>query len=160
VAVAVAVAAIDGPRPAENGPGLALKGGRAVQIKSSHRGHAVLKGEDMAPGDTRKGKVKVSVERRAKVSLRVDKVKKQPGPRGGVLAKAMQLRIKRIGRGPGKRTVYKGRVKRVGKRKLGTWDGGESHRYRVKVTLPASADSQDSLQGARTGFRMLWRASG
>jgi hypothetical protein len=161
VAAGVAVAAIgDGHSGPETGPPLALKAAHgALKIRSSHRGHAVVKGHDLAPGDKRKGKVKVSVNRDAKVSLRIDAVGKVPGPNGGLLAEALWLKIKRIG-ARGKRPAYNGVVKRVRKRSLGYWDRGESRRYRVRVKLPASNESQDSLQGAHTSFRLRWRARG
>jgi hypothetical protein len=159
-ATGAAVAAIGGHRDPATGPVLALKAAHgAVKIKSSHQAHAILTGSDMAPGDKRTGKVKVSVDRHARVWLRIDQVDKQPGPQGGVLAKAMWLKVRRMG-APGKQPAYNGPLKRVRKRSLGVWDRGESRRYRVRVKFPASESSQDALQGAGTAFRLLWRAKG
>jgi hypothetical protein len=115
---------------------------------------------NMAPGQVRRGRVVVRAGRRALVTLSVDRIGLTPGPRGGVLADALTLRIKEIGGGTGRyRTRYDGPLTGLSPTALGRWRSSERHRFRVRVAFASEGGSQDSLQGARTGFRLLWRAT-
>lgn len=156
----VAIAAAGDDRDDNGRPQVAvLRAERPLRIDNSGHGRAVVSAGNIAPGDTRRGDVTLRVSRPARMSLLVDRLDDVPGPFGGRLADALSLRIKTIGGGTGRwRNVYEGPLAGRGRHRLGRWHPGERHRFRVRVRLPALATTQDSVQGARTSFRLLWRA--
>ena len=112
------------------------------------------------PGYRRRVRVTVGVASRARMTLAADRVRMKPGPEGGVLADGLTVRIRVIGSGSrSTRPLYDGPLTGVGERRLGRWRPSERYRFRVRVSFPASPGPQDSLQGARTGFRLVWRAT-
>ena len=156
----VAIAAAADDRDDVGRPQVAvLRAERPLRIDNSRHGRAVVSADNIAPGDTRRGDVTLRVSRRARMSLLVDRLDEVPGPFGGRLADALSVRIKTIGGGTGRwRNVYEGPLSAIRQRRLGRWHPSERHRFRIRVRLPALAATQDSVQGARTSFRLLWRA--
>jgi hypothetical protein len=158
----VAIAALGAGRPSTaGGPEIALaRASKQLEIRNSREGEAVVKGANLAPGDRRKGRVTVGVASRARMTLAADRVKTKPGPNGGILADALAVRIKMIGGGSRSyETVYEGPLAGLGRHRLGRWLPRERYRFRVRVSFPRTPGSQDSLQGASTGFRLVWRAT-
>ena len=162
-AAGLAIAAVGaGERSTAAGPEIELtRASKALTIYNSRRGQAVVEGANLAPGDRRRGRVTVGVASRARMTLAADRVRMKPGPNGGVLADGLTVRISMIGGGSRSYdTLYDGPLSGFGEHRLGRWGPGERYRFRVRVGFPASAASQDSLQGASTGFRLVWRATG
>ncbi len=163
MAASVAIAAIGARKPSgADGPWIELtRASKALEIHNSRDGRAVVKGTNLAPGDRRRGRITVGVTSRSRVTLAADRIEMNPGPNGGVLADGLAVRIRVIGGGSRSyETLYDGPLTGLGERRLGRWRPSERYRFRVRVSFPSSAGSQDSLQGARTGFRLVWRASG
>jgi hypothetical protein len=157
-----AIAAVGaGERSPAAGPEIELTGAsKALTIHNSRRGQAVVEGANLVPGDWRRGQVTVGVASSARMTLAADRVRVKPGPNGGVLAEGLVVRIRVIGGGSRSyETVYNGPLTGLGEQALGRWQAHERHRFRVRVSFPSSAGPQDSLQGAGTGFRLVWRAT-
>jgi hypothetical protein len=162
IAAAVAIAAVGVGAPSGAGaPPIELTGAtRALSIHTSRPNRAVVKGRNLAPGQSRRGKVTVRINSPARVSLTADRFGQDPGPRGGKLLRALRIRVKRSSVHPGaRRTVYQGRLANFGTRKLGRWQPHRRYTYKVRVVFAPSDAAQDSLQGARTRFRFVWRAT-
>ena len=159
-AASVAIAAVGGRSTARGPQAELMRASKALKINDSRRGQAVVTGDNLAPGDRRRGRVTVSVTSPARMTLAADRVQMRPGANGGVLAEGLAVRIKMIGGGSRRyETVYDGPLTGLGQRRLGRWGPSERYRFRIRVTFSAGSGSQDSLQGAGTGFRLLWRAS-
>jgi hypothetical protein len=159
---AAAIGAIGAGRdPGSGQPRIELtRAHRALKLDNSRRGRAVVKAQNMAPGEVRRGRVSISVTRPARVVLVADRLDLGRGPMGGVLADALSVRLKGIGGGTRRyRDIYRGPVSGLGRYDLGRWRPGESDRIQVRVRFPADAGSPESLQGAQTSFRLLWRAA-
>lgn len=159
---ATAIGALDaGSSGRHHRPELELAGSdRALKVDNSRRGRAVLMASNLAPGAVRRGRVSVSVESRAWVTVTADRLGLTRGPNGGLLADALSVRISHIGGGTGRyQLVYQGPLTSLGRHSLGRWRPAENHRFRVRMRFAASPYSQDSLQGARTSFRLLWTAT-
>ena len=67
--------------------------------------------------------------------------------------------MRRIGRGPGGKHIYRGPVAPVEGIELGRWRAGSSFRYRVRLKLPDTGPSQNVQQGASTRFTLHWHAT-
>lgn len=159
---ATAIAAVGDPaaeRGRVAGPVELRRASPMLKLVNSRRGQAVVSAANMAPGQVRRGRVEVRVGHRARVTLGVDRLGLEPGPAGGRLAEALALRITAIGGGSGRyRTVYDGPLQTLGPLALGRWRARDRYRIRVRVRFAAEPGAQDSLQGGRTAFRLVWRA--
>lgn len=132
---------------------------QALKLSDSRAGHALVRGKNLAPGARVRGKVTLRVSAPGQISLSARTVRRLVGPRGGVLAKALVIRVTGIGGGTGRWDLfYEGPVRRLKNLVFPRWLPGERHRFRVVVRFPASPLSQDELQGARAKFRLIWRA--
>jgi hypothetical protein len=161
IAAAVAIAAVGIGAPSGAGaPPIELTGAtRALSIHTSRPDRAVVKGRNLAPGQSRHGKVTVRVNLPARVSLKADRFGQDAGPRGGKLLRALRIRVMRSSADSGTRaTVFQGRLSKFGTRQLGRWEPQRRYTYKVRVRFDPSEPAQDSLQGARTRFRFVWRA--
>lgn len=162
IAAAVAIAAVGVGAPSGAGaPPIELTGAtRALTIHTSRPNRAVVKGRNLSPGQSRHGKVTVRVNSPAHVRLTANRFGQDPGPRGGKLVDALRIRVMRSSIDSGERgTVYQGRLSNFGSRKLGRWEPHRRYTFKVRVRFAASEAAQDSLQGARTRFRFVWRAT-
>jgi hypothetical protein len=161
-AAGAAIATLGPGKPSTaSGPEIELaRASKQLEIRNSRRGEAVVEGTNLAPGDRRRGRVTVGVGSRARMTLAADRVKAKPGPNGGVLAGGLAVRIRVIGGGSRRyETLYDGPLASLGRHRLGRWLPSERYRFRVRVSFPTTAGSQNALQGASTGFRLVWRAS-
>jgi len=160
-AVALLVASASGTRnPSAEGASLSLSASKTpVRINSTRAGEAVVEGANMAPGDAVKGRVRVGLRNGdADVTLSAAGLGSAPGPNAHALAHALRLRVSRIGGGRDL-TVFEGRPADLDRLELGgDWRAGRDHHFRFAVSLRPTGSSQDNLQGARTSFRLLWRA--
>lgn len=162
-AAAIATVGSTGPEGSQDGGADRIELRRSssmLRLGNSRRGQAVIRASNLAPGEVRRGRVEVGVSSPARVALSADRVGLDPGPGGGVLAGALSLRVRAIGGGSGRfRTIYDGPFAAFGPLALGRWRARDHYRVRVRVGFAAEPGPQDPLQGARTGFRLVWRAS-
>jgi hypothetical protein len=160
IMAAFALVALAGDRPAggEQPSVLLSDSTGALEVKNPQSGQAVVTGLNMAPGESVKGRVWVGVNRKADMHLSIADVTHGPGPSGATLGGSLKVNVRRIGRGPGPRHVYRGTLDAVGAFELGRWLPGSSHGYRVRLKLPYTRASQNALQGASSQFSLLWQA--
>jgi hypothetical protein len=157
---AIALVALASNRPAggDEASVLLSRSTGSIKLRNDRAGEAVVTARDMAPGRRARGRVLVGVNRKADMELAVDEVTHHAGPYGADLAQSVELKIRRIGRGPGGKHVYRGPVQPIEGLRLGTWRGGSGYRYRVRLRLPRGDASQNVLQGAGTQFTLRWLA--
>lgn len=141
------------------------------KLTTNKRGRAIIRFHDMAPGDTRKRRIRISNRGRSgKLRLRAVGLKSRAGPNGARLASALRINVRRIRvagtkrRGRLGRKIYAGplaEMKRVKLRRLGH---RRSRRYRFKLTFPeggvppSAIGGDNAYQGARARVRFRWRA--
>jgi hypothetical protein len=167
---------------ATQGPGLGaageesprIRGGgeRGLWIHDSKRGRLVLASDQLAPGAAVRGEVRLHTagSERARLSVRAVGMRDSPGPNGGRLSRALWLRVKRS-RSPGDptdgepETIYAGPLASFGTLRLGSWRPGERREFEFRVRFPdggrptSPSGGDNSYQGSRTRFRLVWRAT-
>lgn len=131
----------------------------AIRFRDSKAGKAIVRAKAMAPGASRTGQVRVGITGGdARVQLKRSSLKSPRGPAGGKLAPALKIKVSKVN-GRRAKPVYKGRLTKLKRVNLGQWSSGKLRRFRVKVRFPNQTTSQDTLQGARVKFGLVWRAS-
>jgi hypothetical protein len=131
----------------------------AIRFRDSKAGKAIVRAKAMAPGTSRTGHVRVGITGGdARVQLKRRSLESPRGPAGGKLAPALKIKLSKL-EGREAKTIYKRRLTKFKRINLGRWSSGKPHRFRVKVKFPNRAASQDTLQGARVKFGLVWRAS-
>ncbi len=163
VGAGCAVAAIGQESALQSGPSaskvLLLADQGPIRFKISKAGRAVIRAKSMSPGESRSGHVRVGITGAdARVQLKRSKLESPRGPFGGKLAPVLKVTIKQV-KGPSAKKVYKGSLKKLTRVNLGHWSPGELKRFKVKVKFPDLATGQDTLQGAKAKFGLVWRAS-
>lgn len=168
LAVAALALASAGERT-EPSAALALTGEHgAIEITDSKHGQAILSAENLSPGGVAKGKIRVrnSGDVAANVSLSAP-VEGGAGPAGGELEDVLLLRVRRPQGGDRPATnVYRGGLVNLQDLDLGTWEPGDSRRYRFKVSFPdrgsgfRSTLDDNLFQASWTRVTFVWTASG
>ena len=128
----------------------------AIAMSNSHAGRAVVRARNLAPGQSSSGRVRLAVNARAVVSLSATRIRSRPSLGGHGLARALTIRVVRVGETSARNHFYQGRLAGLNDVKLGRWEAGEGHHYEIVVRLPSTVD--DSLQGGRARFRLVWHA--
>lgn len=130
-----------------------------IRFRDSKAGKAIVRAKAMAPGTSRTGHARVGITGGdARVQLKRSSLKSPRGPAGGKLAPALKIKLSKL-KGRKAKTLYSGRLTKLKRVNLGRWSSGKLQRFRVKVRFPNQAASQDTLQGARVKFGLVWRVS-
>jgi hypothetical protein len=129
-----------------------------LTIGNSKAGVAVITAAEMVPGETREGTVTITNTGTVAGQFRLSDsdLADTPGPNGGKLSGALDLRIVDLGPdgAPGggddvNPATYDGRFDSMPSIDLGTWPAGAKHTYRLAVTFrntgaPGSSTTQDN----------------
>lgn len=145
--------AIAGPSEQGQGsssPTLTAAGG-SLKIDNSKDGRAVFSAENMSPGSTVSGQVKIANPNVIPFRMVLDGKRSTPGPLGD----AIVMTIK--GSGGGAKTIYSGPMSGFGHKSLGTFQPGEKRTYRFSAELPSGTGNE--LQEQSTGIDLTWTAT-
>jgi hypothetical protein len=133
------------------------------QQTNSKDGQAVLVAENLVPGQTRTGEVKItSVNRPGTFELQASGLSDEPGPFGGVLSSRLRVRVLQVGAGGSATPLYDGTLAGLHTVALGRLDLDEQRTYRFEVTLPSGGTpsspttGDNAFQGARAKVTLTW----
>jgi hypothetical protein len=143
-----------------------------LAINDDKEGSAILTASKMQPGDSQSGQVTIENSGDSDGVFSLDDsalTDTQAGAGGGKLSTVLTLNIRDLGAdgavGGGDDTItYNGKFDAMPPISLGTWSGGESHKYEFTVTfpdagLPPSATTGDNAyQGAAVSVTYNWSA--
>lgn len=146
-AAALALPALRGQTVAGAGPAVTSAAG-AIRLGNSLAGRAVIRAQNLLPGDTRRASVTISNPNRQ--PLRGSLALRLRGE--DALARALRLQVLRPGRG----SFYAGSLAEMGRLPLGEMAPGEAREYEFLVELPPGGG--DELQGRSTTADLVWTA--
>jgi hypothetical protein len=135
--------------------------GNPLGISNSRNGVAVLTAEEMLPGSFSSGMVTLTNTGSVDADFALEKagLVDTPGPNGGLLSNALDLRVEEL-TGPTAKTVYAGKVGAMGRLGLGEFRKRTSRNYVFTVTMP---DVGNAFQGSSLRLGFVWtetKASG
>ena len=124
---------------------------------------AILRAENMVPGDSETGDVTIKNSGDVTGNFRLESsgLEDTPGPNGGALSKALKLKIVDTS---ANRVIYSGDFDRMPAKNLGSWPAGQAHRYRFTVTFPDTGTPSSPTSGdnrykdATTKIDFVWTA--
>ncbi len=141
------------------------------KLGNNKRAKAVVRFFGMAPGDTRKRRVRISNRKgRARLTLKAVAIEETAGPNGGLLGSALRVNVRRIRgahtkrKGKLGRKIFHGPLREMTSFKLGHFRRHSARNYRFKVILPdngapPSANGGDNAyQGSRARVNFRWVA--
>jgi hypothetical protein len=158
---------VDGPSAASS-PEVLLRGARgAVAIDQSRAGRAILKSDNLRPGEVVRGgtTVRNTGRSRARIMLDSTNLVTSTGPGGVAFSSVLQLRVrKRTPRNPrvGPKTVYEGALGGMKPLRVGVWHPGGHHRFTFRVHYPDGENvtgASNSWQGSSVSIGFVWTAS-
>jgi Ca2+-binding RTX toxin-like protein len=130
---------------------------RPLSIVNSRQGQAVLNAANMAPGEAVSGMVSLQSKGTASAALALfsANLTSPPGPGGGSLAGALQLRIQDQTGGGG--TVFSGTLDSLSAVALGGIGKGQRRTYLITASLPAEIGNEYAAASAKVDF--VWNAT-
>jgi hypothetical protein len=160
-------------QPAADAPALKLTAqhGSGLAIRTSLHGRPILIVANLIPGAKANGWVTVANTGDDPLMLRLASrnLTDQPGPNGGRLSEALQVRISQIIRRPAiggaRRTVYAGSLAALGRLRLKSLRPKTRRRYGFRVWLPDTGtpsgpgEGDNAYQGAMAGANFIWIAA-
>jgi spore coat-associated protein N len=116
---------------------------------NSKDGSAILTADKMVPGQSANGTVEITDTGDVAGDFKVDSsnLTDTPGPNGGRLSTALQLKVEDITNATSPVSVYDGAYNAFPLKSLGRWNAGEKHTYRFTVTFPDSGVPPSSTTG-------------
>jgi hypothetical protein len=141
------------------------------KLTTNKRGRAIIRFHGMAPGDSRKRRIRISNRgASAKFRLRAVGLRSPAGPNRGRLADALRITVRRIRgartkkKGRLGRTVYRGPLDEMRSAKLGRLGRLRGRNYRFKLIFPEGGvprgdfSGDNAYQGAHARVEFRWRA--
>jgi spore coat-associated protein N len=140
--------------------------GNPLGISNSKNGVAILTATGMLPGTTRSGTVTLTNSGSVDADFTLDKARlvDTPGPHGGLLSRALDLRIEHV-TGATSTTLYLGKLATMGQIRLGEFRKRTSRSYRFTVTLPdggpppSPTTGDNAYQGSSMRVDYVWTAT-
>lgn len=135
-----------------------------LNISDSLSGGAIVTATELGPGHEFSGDVTIGNAGTipGAFSLSASDFNNTPGPNGGALSAALDLRVEDLTMGT---VVYNGKLESLGQRSLGVWQPNQSHDFRLTARLPDNGapltdTTGDNLyQTASTSFQFDWTAT-
>ena len=165
-AAAVGIHLVDGPSSAATPQTLLRDARGSIAIDQSRAGRAVVRGDNIRPGDVLRGKTVVENAggARARIMLSSDRLRSSMGPDGIAFSDVLQLRVrKRTPGNPrvGPRTMYEGTLGGMPKMKVGLWRPGRHRRFTFRAYYPDGdgvMGSTNAWQQSNASIAFLWTA--
>lgn len=126
---------------------------------------AILSAADMVPKDISTGEVTITNtgDVSGNFSLASSGITDQPGPNGGKLSEALNLKI--VDTSTSNTEIYNGKFNAMPTKNLGTWASGAAHKYEFTVTFPDSGTPSGATTGdnafkdSATKINFAWTAT-
>ena len=141
------------------------------KLGNNKHGKHIVRFFQMAPGDTRKRRVRISNRKApAKLTLRAVGLEGTAGPNGGSLDEALRINVRRIRKARTKakgklgRKIYHGPLSEMTSFKLGRFRRHSARNVRFKVifrdngTPPSATGGDNAYQDSRAQVDIRWRA--
>ena len=120
---------------------------------------AILVAENLVPGQTEEGTVKVSNTGSASGNFSLTTANLVDTPATPAFSAALDLVITDETNPEDIKQVYSGKLNAVGTKQLGNWAAGSTHDYRFVVTFTSQGSTIDNTyQGAKTQLDFVWNA--
>jgi hypothetical protein len=143
--------------------------GTQLRIAQTMANRALIRLPNAKPGQVARGTTSVQVTgSTARLSVRPTNLRDLPGRNGGRLIGSRRLWIDvrcALRPCPRQPAVYRGPLRDMGRRSLGTWRVNTRRTYSVRVWLlrgptpPSNRTGDNSFQGSRATFGLVWNAT-
>lgn len=139
----------------------------SFKLGNSRTGMPIFAASDIGPGGTAGGTVTIANDgdESGELTLRQHDVDDTPGAGGGLLSRAMSMRIREVGDAAGSGSVYDGPLAPMPALDLGPIGPGRSRTFRFDASLPDSgtpagaATGDNAFQGAALTVGYSWAAT-
>lgn len=136
-----------------------------LEQSNSRPNVAILHAEGMVPGDAETGEVTITNTGDVSGDFRLASsgIVDHPGPNGGKLSQALNLKI--VDTSDGNTEIYSGDFGALPAKNLGSWPAGQAHKYAFTVTFPDSGTpsgpttGDNAFKDAATQIDFTWTAT-
>jgi hypothetical protein len=154
----------DASAAAARAPGLRAAATGAIRLSNSRAGQAIVSSGALVPGTSTTGTISIGNDGKASagVSLARGVVTDRPGPHGGRLSDALDLRVEELAATGAPALVYVGRLAGLPDVSLGSFSPGSARTYRFTVTMPdggvpsSPTTGDNAYQGSSVSVDYRW----